>query len=231
MNQIAENLTNVNERIADAAKRSGRPREAISVVAVTKGRSVPEIQAVLDAGVRFIGENRVQEAQEKYRQIRLSSGCSWHLIGHLQRNKVKSVLDMFSMIHSVDSVRLLTEIARCATTRSRDIDVLIQVNTTGEASKYGIEPDAVLDFMETALAYPRVRILGLMTMGKLTDTSEENRPAFASLKALADKVTAQRYPGIEMRFLSMGMTNDFEIAVEEGANIVRIGRAIFEPPA
>ena len=231
MNQIAENLTNVNERIADAAKRSGRPREAISVVAVTKGRSVPEIQAVLGAGVRFIGENRVQEAQEKYQKIRLSSGYSWHLIGHLQRNKVKSVLDMFSMIHSVDSVRLLTEIARCATTRSRDIDVLIQVNTTGEASKYGIEPDAVLDFMETALAYPRVRILGLMTMGKLTDTPEENRPAFVSLKALAEKVTAQRYPGIEMRFLSMGMTNDFEIAVEEGANIVRIGRAIFEPPA
>ena len=231
MSQIAENLTNVNERIADAAKRSGRPREAISVVVVTKGRSVPEIQEVLDAGVRFIGENRVQEAQEKYRQIRLPSGCSWHLIGHLQRNKVKSVLDMFSMIHSVDSVRLLTEIARCATNRRRDIDVLIQVNTTGEASKYGIEPDAVLDFMETALAYPRVRILGLMTMGKLTDTPEENRPAFVSLKALADKVTAQRYPRIEMRFLSMGMTNDFEIAVEEGANIVRIGRAIFEPPA
>lgn len=231
MSQIAENLTNVNERIAAAAKRSGRPRESISVVAVTKGRSVPEIQAVLDAGVRFIGENRVQETQEKYQKIRLSSGYSLHLIGHLQRNKVKSALDMFSMIHSVDSVRLLTEIARCATARRRDIDVLIQVNTTGEASKYGIEPDAVLDFMETALAYPRVRILGLMTMGKLTDTPEENRPAFASLKELADKVTAQRYPGIEMRFLSMGMTNDFEIAIEEGANLVRIGRAIFEPPA
>lgn len=230
MNQIAENLTNVNERIAAAAKRSGRPREAISVVAVTKGRSVPEIQAVLDAGVRFIGENRVQETQEKYRKIQLSSGYSLHLIGHLQRNKVKSALDMFSMIHSVDSVRLLTEIARCAATRRRDIDVLIQVNTTGEASKYGIEPDAVLDFMKTALAYPRVRILGLMTMGKLTDTPEENRPAFVLLKELADKVTAQRYPGIEMRFLSMGMTNDFEIAVEEGANLVRIGRAIFEPP-
>lgn len=230
MSQIAENLTNVNERIAAAAKRSGRPREAISVVAVTKGRSVPEIQAVLDAGVRFIGENRVQETQEKYRKIQLSSGYSLHLIGHLQRNKVKSALDMFSMIHSVDSVRLLTEIARCATARRRDIDVLIQVNTTGEASKYGIEPDAVLDFMETALAYPRVRILGLMTMGELTDTPEENRPAFASLKELADKVTAQRYPEIEMRFLSMGMTNDFEIAIEEGANLVRIGRAIFEPP-
>lgn len=231
MNQIAENLTNVNERIAAAAKRSGRPREAISVVAVTKGRSVPEIQAVLDAGVRFIGENRVQETQEKYRKIQFFSGYSLHLIGHLQRNKVKSALDMFSMIHSVDSVRLLTEIARCAAARSRDIDVLIQVNTTGEASKYGVEPDAVLDFMETALAYPRVRILGLMTMGKLTDTPAENRPAFASLKALTDKVAAQRYPGIEMRFLSMGMTNDFEIAVEEGANLVRIGRAIFEPPA
>ena len=231
MNQIAENLTNVNERIAAAAKRSGRPREAISVVAVTKGRSVPEIQAVLDAGVRFIGENRVQETQEKYRKIQLSSGYSLHLIGHLQRNKVKSALDMFSMIHSVDSVRLLTEIARCAAARRRDIDVLIQVNTTGETSKYGIEPDAVLDFMETALAYPRVRILGLMTMGELTDTPEENRPAFASLKELADKVTAQRYPEIEMRFLSMGMTNDLEIAVEEGANLVRIGRAIFEPPA
>lgn len=231
MSQIAENLASVNERIAAAAERRGLPRGPVWVVAVTKGRSVPEIQEVLDAGVLFIGENRVQETQQKYGKIRIFRGYSWHLIGHLQRNKVKPALEMFSMIHSVDSVRLLAEIARCSEARGRDIDVLIQVNTTGEASKYGLEPDAVLDFMETTLAYPRVRVLGLMTMGKLTATPEENRPAFASLRELADKVTAQRYPGMEMRFLSMGMTNDFEIAVEEGANLVRIGRAIFGPPA
>ena len=232
MSCIAENLANVNERIAAASeRRQWLSRGPIWVVAVTKGRSVPEIQEVLDAGVLFIGENRVQETQAKYGKIRLFRGYSWHLIGHLQRNKVKPALEIFSMIHSVDSVRLLAEIARCSEARGRDIDVLIQVNTTGEASKYGIEPEAVLDLMENSLAYPRVRVLGLMTMGKLTDTPEENRPAFASLRELADKVTAQRYPGIEMRFLSMGMTNDFEIAVEEGANLVRIGRAIFEPPA
>ena len=231
MSQIVENIASVNERIAAAAKRSGRPQNFIWVVAVTKGRSVPEIQEVLNTDVLFIGENRVQEAQEKCGKIRIFRGYSWHLVGHLQRNKVKPALEIFSMIHSVDSVRLLAEIARCSEARGRDIDVLIQVNTTGETSKYGIEPEAVLDFMESSLAYPRVRVLGLMTMGKLTDTPEENRPAFASLRELADNVTAQRYPGIEMRFLSMGMTNDFEIAVEEGANLVRIGRAIFEPPA
>ncbi len=240
MNRIAENLANVNERIAAAAKRSGRSQNSIWVVAVTKGRSVAEIQEVLDAGVLFIGENRVQETQQKYSRLNRSastcasqslSGSNWHLIGHLQRNKVKPALEMFSLIHSVDSMRLLAEIARCSEARGRDTEILVQVNTTGEASKYGIEPDAVLDFMETSLAYPRVRVLGLMTMGRLTATPAANRPAFAYLRELGEKVIVQQFPGIEMRFLSMGMTNDFEIAVEEGANLVRIGRAIFEPPA
>ena len=236
--RIADNLSNVKERVAAAAKRSGRTPDSIRLVAVTKGRSVAEIQAVLAVGATDIGENRVQEAQQKYAPVNSfteSAGnpgptdkvCRWHLIGHLQRNKVKPAIEMFSLIHSVDSMRLLAEVARRSEGHGQQTDVLIQVNTTGEASKYGLGSDALLDFMEESLTYPAARIVGLMTMGQLSHSPEANRPAFALLRTLAGKVSAQRFPGVTMQYLSMGMTNDFEIAIEEGANLVRIGRAIF----
>lgn len=238
LNRIAENLENVKERIAKAAKQSGRTPDSIKLVAVTKGSSVADIQTVLAAGVTEIGENRVQEAQQKYESVNslfektsnttfIDQGCQWHLIGHLQRNKVKPALEMFSLIHSVDSLRLFEEISRRSETRETETDVLIQVNTTGEASKYGINPDDVPNFIEKSLTYSNVRICGLMTMGKLSLSPEENRPAFALLRTLAEKVKFQQFPRITRHYLSMGMTNDFEIAIEEGANLVRIGRAIF----
>ena len=227
---IVDNLSKINERIADAAARSQRPPEAITVVAVTKGRSVAEIEAVLAAGATHIGENRVQEAQQKFPDLTDSpADPNWHLIGHLQRNKVKPALEMFSLIHSVDSLRLFAEIARRSEQRSHRTDVLIQINTTGEASKYGLAPADVLTFMESAAGYPHARIVGLMTMGQFTPVPEANRPAFALLRDLAERIEAEKFPGVTMQYLSMGMTNDFEIAVEEGANLVRIGRAIFEP--
>ena len=236
LNPIVNNLFSINERIARAAERSHRTPDSIELVAVTKGRSVPEMQAVLDTGVTNIGENRIQEAQQKYAAVNSTVNavparetCRWHLIGHLQRNKVKVALQMFSLIHSVDSLRLLAEIARRSETQAQQIDVLIQVNTTQETSKYGLDAADLLAFMETAQTYPTVNIVGLMTMGQLSPSPEANRPAFALLKSLAEKIETQQFPGVTMQYLSMGMTNDFEVAIEEGANLVRIGRAIFDP--
>lgn len=234
MNQIAENLASVKERIAAAAERSGRSPDSIKLVPVTKGRSIPEIQSLLAAGATDIGENRIQEAQQKYDPIRTflaasnTQNCDWHLIGHLQRNKVKSALEIFTVIHSVDSLRLLVEIARRAEDRKQQTDILIQINTTGEKSKFGLDSEGIFDFMEKSLSYSSVRIVGLMTMGVLSPCPETNRSAFALLRTLSDRIIAEKYPGITMQYLSMGMTDDFEVAIEEGANIVRIGRAIFE---
>ncbi len=237
LNSIVDNLSRINERIAGAAERSKRTLDSITLVAVTKGCSVPEIQAVLAAGATDIGENRVQEAQQKYVPVNSlvdaagtdpsDDKCRWHLIGHLQRNKVKTAVEMFSLIHSVDSLRLLAEIARRSEQRSQQTDVLIQVNTTREMSKHGLAADDLPQFIEDAQAYPAARIVGLMTMGQLTPAPDTNRPAFALLRGLAEKIEAQKFPEVAMRYLSMGMTNDFEVAVQEGANLVRIGRAIF----
>ena len=238
MNAIADNLFSINERIARAAERSNRPPDSVELVAVTKGRSVLEVQSVLAAGVTNIGENRVQEAQQKYapvnsavdtiRSIPTDKTCRWHLVGHLQRNKVKAALDMFSVIHSVDSLRLLAEIARRSKEQARQVEVLIQVNTTRETSKYGLNAEDLLPFMAEAQAYPTANIVGLMTMGQLDASPAANRPAFALLRSLAAQVEAEAFPGVTMQYLSMGMTNDFEVAIEEGANLVRIGRAIFD---
>lgn len=196
------------------------------------------MQTVLAAGATDIGENRIQEAQQKYEKVNADVNtvasaptektCQWHLIGHLQRNKVKIALEMFSLIHSVDSPRLLAEIARRSEERSQQTNVLIQVNTTREVSKHGLDADDLLGFMENAQAYPTVHIVGLMTMGQLSPSPDVNRPAFALLRSLAEKIEAQKFPGVTMQYLSMGMTNDFEVAIEEGANLVRIGRAIFD---
>ena len=241
MNPIVDNLSSINQRIADAAARSNRTPDSIGLVVVTKGRSVAEMQTVLTAGAVDIGENRVQEAQQKYAAVNAFVGtgaagpvdktCRWHLVGHLQRNKVKTALDMFSLIHSVDSLRLLAEIARRSEERAQQTAVLIQVNTTREVSKYGLDANDLLGFMEDAEAYPAVHIAGLMTMGQFSPLPDVNRAAFALLRSLAEKIEAEKFPGVTMRYLSMGMTNDFEVAIEEGANLVRIGTAIFGTPA
>ncbi len=239
MNKIAQNLTSLKERIGAAAARSGREAETIRLVVVTKGRSIEEIQTVVAVGETILGENRVQEAQHKIDHIHSIQTapqnkdtkiqtCEWHLVGHLQRNKVKSALEMFSLIHSVDSIRLLAEIAHRAEIRQQPANILIQINTTGEESKFGLDSDCVIDFLEKSRTYPMARIVGLMTMGRFSASPDDNRAAFAFLRSISEKITANEFPGVTMQYLSMGMTNDFEIAVEEGANIVRIGRAIFE---
>ena len=238
MNRIAENLANVKERITAAAQKSGRSPESIQLVVVTKGASVVDIENVLKAGATIIAENRIQNAQQKFEHVNslflnllnaseTDRTFEWHLIGHLQRNKVKPALSMFSLIHSVDSLRLLEEISKRSTEQESVTDILLQVNATGEESKYGLDLQEVPNVIETSINYPNVRVCGLMTMGKFTSNPEENRPAFESLRNLADTLKIEDSPSVDKRYLSMGMTNDFEVAIEEGANLVRIGRAIF----
>lgn len=238
MNQVAENLARVKERIANAAQRSSRQPSSVNLVVVTKGISVSQIEIAIAEGETEIGENRVQEAQHKYNSIGISIDKAlnasaqkpvpkWHLIGHLQRNKVKTALEIFSLIHSVDSLRLFKEISNRSKDFSKNTKVLLQVNTTGETSKYGLDTDEVVGFIEQSLLYPNVHIIGLMTIGMFSPSPEDNRTAFKLLSELSEEVNKQEFPGVNMQYLSMGMTNDFEIAIEEGANIVRIGSAIF----
>ncbi len=226
MASIRENLLQIQDRIAVAAERSGRDPHSIGLVAVSKTKPVSLILEAIDAGITDIGENRVQEAKSKYDQV--GRPVKWHLVGHLQTNKVKQTLQIFDLIHSVDSLRLLAEIDRRSTQLNRQTEVLIQVNTSTEPSKYGIEPDQTLDFIESALTYAHVRIKGLMTIGAFLPNPEAVRSMFVLLRRLKEKILAQQLPDVDMEYLSMGMTNDFEVAIEEGANLVRIGTAIFE---
>lgn len=222
---VRENIQNVQDRIASAAQRVGRDVNLIELVAISKTKPVSLIDEAIDLGITDIGENQVQEARNKHSQV--NRPVRWHLVGHLQTNKVKQALQIFDLIHSVDSIRLLTEINRRSCQLNRQTDVLIEVNTSGEESKYGLQPNEVPSFMESALECTHVRINGLMTIGKFVPEPEEVRPSFTLLRKIQETIDSQGYPKVQMRFLSMGMTNDFEVAIEEGANMVRIGSAIF----
>ena len=225
MASIRENFLRMQDRITAAAERAGRDARSVQIVAVSKTKPVSLILEAIDAGLTDIGENRVQEAMGKYNQV--DRPAKWHLVGHLQRNKVRQALPIFDLIHSVDSLRLLTEIDRRSAQLDSRTEVLVQVNTSGEPSKYGLAPDAVLDFIENALGYAHIRIKGLMTIGAFLPDPEAVRPSFVLLRTLQEEISEQRFEGVEMEYLSMGMTNDFEVAIEEGANLVRIGTAIF----
>lgn len=225
MASIHENLSRIQDRIAAAAVRVGRNPNSIELVAVSKTKPVSLIVEAIEAGITHIGENRVQEAQSKYPQI--DHPVKWHLVGHLQRNKVKQALQIFDLIHSVDSPRLLAEIDRRSAESNRTTEILIQVNTSAEPSKFGLEPDQTLEFIESAQSYTHIRIKGLMTIGAFLPDPEAVRPMFVLLRQLREKIIAQQFPNVEMNTLSMGMTNDFEVAIEEGANLIRVGTAIF----
>lgn len=222
---VRENIQSVQDRIASTAQRVGRESDSITLIAISKTKPVSLIVEAIDAGITDIGENRVQEAKGKRSQV--DRPVSWHLVGHLQTNKVKQALKIFDLIHSVDSIRLLAEIERQSCRLNRRTDVLVEVNTSGEESKYGLQPNEVLSFMESASEYSHVRLKGLMTVGEFMPNPEEVRPSFTLLRSLKETIDSQGYQNVEMEYLSMGMTNDFEVAIEEGANMVRIGSAIF----
>lgn len=216
--QIADNLQRVQDRIAKAAISAGRDPAEITLVAVCKTFGPEHIRAAFLAGVRHFGENRVQEAAEKIPHLAdLTPRPTWHMIGHLQRNKVKAALELFDILHSVDSLRLAQSVAGRAAPRV--FPVLLEVNVAGEAAKYGFGLHEVEDAALAIGAVPGIELRGLMTVAPFTSDREETQPVFRKLRALRDR--------LGLRDLSMGMTDDFEVAIQEGATIVRIGRAIF----
>ncbi|HHV72695.1 MAG TPA: YggS family pyridoxal phosphate-dependent enzyme [Clostridia bacterium] len=219
---IKDNIKRIRQRIEQAALRSGRNPAEVELVAVTKNVPVERIELALKEGITIVGENRVQEALKK--QPFLPDNVKWHLIGHLQRNKVKKVIGKFDLIHSLDSYPLALEINKQAIKLGQTVDVLIQVNVAGEESKFGISPEKLTDFILQLAELPALKIKGLMTIAPYTQNPETVRPVFRKLRELREEIAAQ---GIPIEYLSMGMTNDFEVAIEEGANLVRIGTGIF----
>lgn len=216
---IKENIEKIRERIAKAAKKVGQDPDSIVIVAASKGATTEKIEEAIECGIKVIGENIVQDALKKYYAAK--GDAEWHMIGHLQTNKVRKALEMFSLIQSVDSIRLAKEINKRA---YEPIPVLLEVNTSGEFTKFGISPDEVVTTIKQISTLPKIKIQGLMTIGPL---NEDPMPSFRVLRELRDNVEKEDIEEVSMDWLSMGMTSDFEIAIEEGSNMVRIGRAIF----
>ena len=222
---IADNVREVLGRIEDAASRALRAPSDVTLVVVTKTVEPPLIVEAIEAGVTAIGENRVQEAERKFTEG--LPPVEKHLVGHLQRNKVKKALPLFDMIQSVDSVRLAREISRVAESTGTATEVLVEVNTSGEESKFGLEPGETLAAIEEMADLGGLKVVGLMTVAGFLPDPDEVRPCFRRLRELRNEVEEAVIPGVSMDHLSMGMTNDYEVAIEEGATIVRVGRAIF----
>jgi len=222
---IKNNFEIINEKIKKAALKASRNPEEIKLVAVTKTATIEKIKEAISAGVEIIGENRVQEAKEKY-QI-LTADIEWHLVGHLQTNKAKYAIEIFDLIHSVDGIKLAKEIDRRSLQFGMITNVLVEVNISGEETKYGIKPEEVEPFLKEISEFSRIRVRGLMTIAPIVEDKEEVRPYFRKLRELSKEIKKKNIKNVRMDYLSMGMTEDFEVAVEEGANIVRIGRGIF----
>lgn len=222
---VKRNLDDVRARMAAACARAGRQADDVLLVAVTKTVGTDVMRALQALGVTDIGENRVQQAREKHAALGGTLGLRWHFIGHLQRNKVRHALGLFELIHSVDSVRLASEIDRRAGADGRTISVLLECNTSGEEAKFGIAPDGLPALLDAVVPLEHIRLEGLMTMAPFVDDPETTRPFFAALRELAE--AARQRTGLPMPHLSMGMTQDFEVAIEEGATMVRIGSALY----
>jgi pyridoxal phosphate enzyme (YggS family) len=222
---VSENIAFVREEIARAARKAGRSPADVRLLAVTKTVDDDRIREAIAAGVDLIGENYVQEARRKIEL--LGRPLPWHFIGHLQTNKAKYAVRLFDLIHSVDRVELARELDRRAAAAGLTLKILVEVNVSGEASKSGVPAREALALVRTIAEFPRLSVRGLMTMPPWFDDPEEARPHFAALRNLADSIRRERIENVQMEELSMGMTNDYRIAVEEGATIVRVGRAIF----
>ena len=222
---IEGNIGAIRERIRKAAERAGRDPSEVLLLAVTKTVDVQRINEALLCGVSEVGENRVQELLDKYGA--LAKDVKWHLIGHLQTNKVKYIIDKAALIHSVESIRLAEEINKRAAAAGRTADILVEINIGGEESKFGIAPEAAEDFIRELSGFPNLRVRGLMTVAPIVGAPEENRVHFRKMKQLLVDINSKKIDNIRMNILSMGMTEDYEVAVEEGATIVRIGTGIF----
>jgi pyridoxal phosphate enzyme (YggS family) len=224
MSIIRENLSRVRERIERAAQKAGRDPKEIELVAVSKTVEVARIKEAIEAGVSILGENYVQEAEKKIEA--LGKPVSWHFIGHLQSNKARYAVRLFDVIHSIDSIPLAEELNRRAEQPDRVIKVMIEVNLSKEATKFGTDEEKVLNLAKRIQSSKHLSLEGLMTMPPYFDSPEMSRPYYMALRELKERMTKE---GIPMKELSMGMSNDFEIAIEEGATYVRVGTAIFGP--
>jgi len=225
MISIKDNFSDVEKRIAEAKKRSGRENDEVRLITVTKTIDVLRIKEAIDSGAVLLGENRVQEILEKYDE--LSGLAEFHLIGHLQKNKAKYIVGKVSLIHSAESLELIAEIDKRAKKENIVQKILIEVNVSGEESKFGIKPEELVSFVSEAAEFENVKIEGLMTVAPFDADENELRGIFKELKGLSEKVKALKIENVDMNELSMGMTNDFELAIEEGATMVRVGTGIF----
>ncbi|MBM4257851.1 MAG: YggS family pyridoxal phosphate-dependent enzyme [Deltaproteobacteria bacterium] len=225
MSDIAANYARVCDHVATAAHHCGRRFEDLTIVCAAKTKGPEAVQAALAAGATDIGENYVQEAREKIALVAVAA--RWHLIGHLQRNKAKDAIRLFSLIHSLDSIALAQELQRHAAKLGTTVRTLIEINLGGEHTKSGIAPEHVAELLTAIRSLPAVRVEGLMTIPPPGPDAEASRPYFRALARLREQYATQRADNIDLRQLSMGMTDDYRIAIEEGATIVRIGRAIF----
>ncbi len=222
---ITQNYDKVLENIKSACKSSGRKESEVTLIAVSKTKPVSDIQELYNHGVRVFGENKVQELCDKYEA--LPKDIKWHMIGHLQRNKVKYIIDKVDLIHSVDSVRLARQIEEEAAKKNVRVDILIEVNVAGEESKFGLKTEEVPDIVTQIAGFPHVSIKGLMTIPPFAENPEDNRKYFNKLKQLAVDIKAKNIDNVSMDKLSMGMTGDYTAAVTEGASYVRVGTGIF----
>jgi len=223
---IKENIDRILERIALACERSGRNTEDITLIAVSKTVDADRAREAVESGLLNLGENRVQELVDKYEKLS-DTLVKWHMIGHLQKNKVKYIIDKAELIHSVESIELADEINKRAAKNNLKANVLVELNIGEEDSKFGISEENAYDFVKSLEQFENINVLGLMTVAPFAEDPEEIRWVFKKMKVIFDNLSNMNIKNSNMKYLSMGMTNDFEIAIEEGANIIRIGTAIF----
>ena len=222
---LKENYDNVLKKVQESCDRAGRSYDEVTLIAVSKTKPVAMLQEIYNCGCRDFGENKVQEIMDKYPQ--LPSDIRWHMIGHLQTNKVKYIVDKVYMIHSVDSIKLAKEISKEALKKNVTVKVLLEVNVAKEETKYGLSTEEVLNFYNEVIDLPGLKVCGLMTIAPYVENPEENRQYFVDLKQLMVDIQSEKTDNISVGELSMGMTGDYEVAIEEGATFVRVGTGIF----
>lgn len=222
---IKENLEQVRKNIEKACEHAGRDVNEVTLIAVSKTKPVSMLEEAYDAGSRDFGENKVQEIMDKYEM--LPRDIRWHMIGHLQRNKVKYIVDKVCLIHSVDSLRLAAEISSQAEKKQAEVDILVEINIAQEESKFGISREEAINLVEEISKLPHIHVKGLMTIAPFVENPEDNRKYFKQIKELSVDITQKNIDNVSMGILSMGMTGDYMVAIEEGATMVRVGTGIF----
>jgi len=228
---IEKNIAKIKERISSVVSPGGQATSSVEIVAVTKGREIHQIEEAINSGISNIAENKVQEAIGKFQSPGgnfAGRRIKWHMVGHLQTNKARDAVGLFDLIHSVDSLRLAAQIDKEAAKINKLQEVLIEVKTSPEATKFGFTPEETADALKAIAELKHIKVKGMMTIAPMVGNPEEARPYFRSLRQLRDRISDMRLAGLDLAILSMGMTDDFQVAIEEGSNMIRLGRAIFE---